>query len=51
MTLQEQLAELEENIRQGLEFEEQGYDCDMMLAITYSLRDKLAGELSSKEEE
>lgn len=47
VTLQEQLAELDENIRQGLEFEEQGYDCGMMLALTYVLRDKVLAELEA----
>lgn len=49
MTLQEQLAELDENIQQGLEFEKQGYDCGMLLALTYVLRDKVLAELGAEE--
>lgn len=39
------LAELDANIAQGEEFERQGYDCGMMLALTYALRDKLMQEV------
>lgn len=50
MTLQEQLAELDKNIAQGLEFEKQGYDCGMMLALTYVLRDKVLARLEAENE-
>ena len=50
VTLQEQLAELDENIQQGLEFEKQGYDCGMMLALTCVLRDKVLAELEAENE-
>ena len=46
----QQLAELDENIQQGLEFEKQGYDCGMMLALTYVLRDKVLAELEAENE-
>lgn len=46
----QQLAELDENIQQGLEFEKQGYDCGMMLALTCVLRDKVLAELEAENE-
>ena len=48
--LREKLAELDENINQGLEFEKQGYDCGMMLALTCVLRDKVLAELEAENE-
>lgn len=42
------LVELDKNIAQGLEFEKQGYDCGMMLALTYALRDKVLAELEAE---
>jgi hypothetical protein len=48
--LKQGIAELDANIAQGRVFEEQGYDCDMMLSITYVLRDKLVKELSQRNE-
>lgn len=44
MTREEQIAELKENIRQGEEFQRQGYDCEMMMSITRVLLAKLEGD-------
>ena len=48
--LKQSIAELDNNIEQGQQFEQQGYDCDMMLSINYVLRDKLVKELNLRNE-
>ena len=47
--LKAQIAELDANIEQGLEFERLGFGNGLMISLTESMRDKLAAELAALE--
>ena len=49
--LRAKLAALDDLIERWLAFEERGYDCGMMLAITQEMRDGAAKELEDAERE
>lgn len=49
--LRARLAALDDIIERGQAFEERGYDCGMMLAITQEMRDGAAKELEDAERE
>lgn len=40
------LAELDANIAEGERLQEQGFDCEVLLAITLKIREDLANEAS-----
>jgi len=49
--LREQLAGIDASIERGRELQKAGYDCGYMIAVTQTLRDRVARELEEAERE
>ena len=49
--LREQLAELDENIKQGQALSNEGYPCGFMVGLTQAIRNRVAKDLEEAEHE
>ena len=49
--LRAQLADIDASIERGRELQKEGYDCGYMIAVTQTLRDRVARELEEAERE